>query len=553
MINTSSPWGKSERRASIDTLTDSVYDLIIIGGGVTGAGIALDAASRGLRPLLIEKADFASGTSSKSTKLIHGGLRYLKQLEFGLVRETGTERAIVHRLAPHLVHPEKMLLPIVEDGEFNLWTATMAISVYDFLAKVKSDDKKQRLSAQETLDSEPQLDDKIVKGGVLYSEYRTDDARLTLELVRQAVAQGAVALSYMECTDIIYSEGRVSGVQLTDRSDGADGIYMVHCAKVISAAGPWVDHLRKIDGSLSSKSIRHTKGVHLVFARKRLPVRQSIYFDDFDGRMIFAIPRGNRTYVGTTDTDYKGDLDNILATDEDADYLLRCANVIFPGAALVPADIQSTWAGVRPLIEESGKSASEISRKDEIFVSDTGLISIAGGKLTGYRKMAQRVLDTLLKRHDDLSATPCKTVDLKIVQPAFADYDAVQARIRDVEELLADTQLGAYRPEYLVTMYGKSSQILVDQLLASDDQSEIALLLLEIDYCCDHEMALTLIDVLERRTARLYFDLDYVREHLDTIVNHMAQRESWDTDRQAQERALLLDRISALNPWYGGE
>lgn len=550
MSHLTSPWGRAQRAQAIASLTDTDYDLIIIGGGVTGAGIALDAASRGLKPLLVEKSDFASGTSSKSTKLIHGGLRYLKQLEFGLVRETGTERAIVHRLAPHLVHPEKMLLPIVEDGEFNLWTATMAISVYDFLAKVKSDDKKQRLSAQETLDSEPHLDEHIVKGGVLYSEYRTDDARLTLELVKQAVRQGAVALSYVECTDISYEDNKVTGIKLKDRSNQEAVEYSVTCNRLISAAGPWVDHLRRIDGSLSSKSIRHTKGVHIVFTRKRLPVRQSIYFDDFEGRMIFAIPRGNRTYVGTTDTDYKGDLDKVLASDEDADYLLRCANVIFPSAALTRGDIQSTWAGVRPLIEETGKSASEISRKDEIFVSDTGLISIAGGKLTGYRKMAQRVLDTLLKEHDDLSASGCKTVDLKIVQPAYHDYDDVLARIRVVEDLLADTQLGAYRPEYLVTMYGEASQILIDQILAADDQSEIQLLLLEIDYCLEYEMAMTLMDILERRTARLYFDLAFVREHIDAIIAHMASRESWNPARIAEERALIDKRMVELNPWH---
>ena len=249
------------------------YDVLIIGGGITGAGIALDCASRGLRTALVEMQDFGAGTSSRSTKLIHGGLRYLKQLEFGLVAEVGRERAILHKNAPHLVITENMLLPVVQGVTYGKIGVSFGLWFYDFLAGVK----KGMLDKQETLAAEPLLEEKGLEGAGMYSEYRTDDARLVVEVIKTAVAEGAVCLNYVRAEELLYEDGRVTGAQVKDMLSGE--ILELRALEVVNAAGPWVDEVRKLDGSLSGKRLHHTKGVHLVVPRERLPIRQSVYFD----------------------------------------------------------------------------------------------------------------------------------------------------------------------------------------------------------------------------------------------------------------------------------
>lgn len=374
-----------DRAKSIDKLKKEKFDLVVIGGGITGGGIALDAASRGLKVALLEKNDFASGTSSKSTKLIHGGLRYLKQFDFWLVKEVGSERAIVHKLAPHLVLPEKMLLPLIENGSYGKWLTSVGLKVYDILAQVTGEDKRQMLKKKEALKLEPLLPKNILNGAGYYAEYRTDDARLTIENIKTSLLFGAQALNYASVTGFLYTNDKVSGVKVKDVV--SDDEFEIKSKYVVSAAGPWVDELRSLNNSKKGKQLHLTKGVHLVFPFEKLPVKQSVYFDIPDGRMMFAIPRGKVTYIGTTDTNYNDNKDKVRTDLADAIYLISAVNNMFPDINLELDDIVSSWAGLRPLIHEEGKSASELSRKDEIFISDTGLVSIAGGKLTGYRKM----------------------------------------------------------------------------------------------------------------------------------------------------------------------
>ena len=415
------------RTTRISQFLEESYDLIVIGGGATGCGIALDAVTRGLKTALIEKNDFASGTSSRSTKLIHGGLRYLKQFEVTLVRETGSERAIVHKLAPHLVVPEKMLLPIIENGTYSKSLTSLGLKVYDILAGVKKGDRRKMLNRVKTLEKEPLLNPSVVKGGGYYAEYRTDDARLTLELVKTATQKGVHAANYVEGIEFLYAnnEGKekISGILCRDTL--TQETFQLHAKQVINAAGPWVDELRKNNGSLSGKHLHLTKGVHIVLPHEVFPVRQSVYFDSPDGRMIFAIPRGKITYVGTTDTDYQGDKHHPRTTQEDVQYLLQAINHLFPEVEVKKESIISSWAGLRPLVHEAGKSASEISRKDEIFFSDTGLISIAGGKLTGYRKMGQRVVDAALKALERKPISS-KTHRITLCGGEFSDYQEVK-------------------------------------------------------------------------------------------------------------------------------
>lgn len=539
------PFTALSRAADIEKLSSETFDLVVIGGGITGAGIALDAASRGLKTALLEKGDFASGTSSKSTKLIHGGLRYLKQFDFWLVKEVGSERAIVHKLAPHLVLPEKMLLPLIEGGSYGKWLTSIGLKVYDILAQVSGDDKRQMLEKEEALEKEPLLPKKGLKGAGYYAEYRTDDARLTIENLKTSLQYGATALNYAKVTDFRYDpQGQVSGVVVADQIGGKH--FEVASRYVISAAGPWVDDLRTVNQSKKGKRLHLTKGVHLVFPYEKLPVRQSVYFDVPDGRMIFAIPRGRVTYVGTTDTNYEADKDDVRTDLADAIYLIAAVNNMFPSIELEMSDIESSWAGLRPLIHEEGKSASELSRKDEIFTSDSGLISIAGGKLTGYRKMAERVVNRIARKMQedhDREVPACRTEDIPLSGNDFKSFKSVKNYINEVSGQLAPEGFEPYHGWYLVTNYGKQAGQILERFRKFDDKDpHWRLMKAELHFGLEHEMVQSPMDFFIRRTGRLYFDIDSVRTCLPAVIEECARvleagtqtKETWETEMEAQ-------------------
>lgn len=507
------------RKENLQTVAKKAYDLVVIGGGITGAGIALDASSRGMKVLLLEKGDFASGTSSKSTKLIHGGLRYLKQFDFWLVKEVGSERAIVHKLAPHLVLPEKMLLPLIEGGSYGKWLTSIGLKVYDILAQVSGDDKRQMLEKKEALKLEPLLPKKILNGAGYYAEYRTDDARLTLENLKTSLQFGAQLFNYTRVTDFIYEDEQVAGVKFTDEVLGDE--YSVSSKYVINAAGPWVDELRSVNQSKKGKRLHLTKGVHLVFPKEKLPVKQSVYFDIPDGRMMFAIPRGKVTYIGTTDTNFNLDKDHVTTDIADAIYLVSAVNNMFPDIELELDDIVSSWAGLRPLIHEEGKSASELSRKDEIFTSDTGLVSIAGGKLTGYRKMAERTVNRIAKKMEedhDVDLKPCTTDKIPLCGNEFKKFKHVKKYIGKVQEELQADGFSKYDGWYLVTTYGKQTESILELYAKiKGDKPKERMIRAEAQFAIAHEMALNPLDFLIRRTGRLYFDIDSVRKYKTAV------------------------------------
>ena len=526
------------RADALAALRAGPFDVLVIGGGITGAGIALDAASRGLRVALVEKGDYASGTSSKSTKLIHGGLRYLKQLDVSLVREVGQERANVHRLAPHLVQPEKMLIPIIKDGQMGKLTTNIALKVYDFLAGVEGDDQRRMLDREETLAAEPMLREEWVKGGALYAEYRTDDARLTVENVKTAAALGAVAANYVKADALITEGGRVRGVVASDERTGET--FELRAEVTVSAAGPWVDFIREQDGSLTAKRIFHAKGVHLVVPHERFPVTQSIYFDLPDGRMCFAIPRDRSTYFGTTDTPFTDDPDVVDITREDVTYLLDGVNRIFPELELREDEIESSWAGLRPLIYEEGKSASEMSRRDEIFESDSGLLSIAGGKLTGYRKMSERIMDKVVKRLGRGGDTRTKT--LALGGNGFGDFAEVEAYREEVATLLSEYGLPQARAGYLVHVYGKQVERILP-LAPPEGTPELRLAIAELKFGLEHEQVETLEDWAIRRTGRMYFD----KTALDELLPQLSLVFAEQTGQAEPERVAALEVLQEVS------
>lgn len=514
------PLNSTQRAAAIQRLSGEHWDLLVIGGGITGAGIALDAAARGLKTALVEMQDFASGTSSRSTKLIHGGLRYLKQYEFRLVAEVGRERAILHRNAPHVVIPERMLLPVTEDGTFGWLGVSVGLKIYDWLAGVKKEERRRMLDRDRTQAQEPLLKPKGLNAAGLYSEYRTDDARLTIEVIKTAVAQGAWCLNHLKVTEFNYQQGRLIGAKVEDQLEG--GVHNISARWVVNAAGPWVDGLRQLDSSLQGKRLHHTKGVHLVVPYKRLPIRQSVYFDIADGRMMFAIPRQPWTYIGTTDTNYKGDLAHPRVTRQDVDYLLNATNAVFPDVQLTAADISSSWAGIRPLIHEEGKAPSQLSRKDEIFFAPSGLITIAGGKLTGFRKMAERVTNLVVEeafKAGVLSQKPkCSTDRIQLVGGNFRGAKDMKDSAKDWSKKHG---VELKEVEWLLGLYGSETPHI---LSLATGKSKANIVLAALEYGILQEGVHTLDDFFSRRTALLYFGRDWIAPVQEAVATHLQNR-----------------------------
>lgn len=371
-------------------------DLLVIGGGITGAGVARDAAMRGLSVVLVEAHDLAFGTSSRSSRLIHGGIRYLEHGQLGLVFEALAERAVLRRLAPHLVHPLPFLFPVYEGDRVPLWKLRLGMLLYDLLARAPRGARHRILDRAATLAAEPALRERGLVGAGRYFDAQCDDARLTVATARSAIRHGARVATYAEVTGFVLEDGRVAGAHVTDRLDG--GITTIAATVVLGAVGPWTDRLRRLADPSAPPLLRTTRGVHVVVPRHRVGHHEAIALTSpIDGRVMFVLPWGDQTYIGTTDTDSAEAPEAVTATSDDILYLLRSANALFPAARLGPEDVLATWAGLRPLVAAPGSTA-EVPREHVIVEEPNGLIVMAGGKLTTYRRMAADLVDRAVRR-----------------------------------------------------------------------------------------------------------------------------------------------------------
>jgi glycerol-3-phosphate dehydrogenase len=527
------------------------FDVLVIGGGITGAGIALDAVTRGMKTALVEMQDYAAGTSSRSTKLVHGGLRYLKQFEVKMVAEVGKERAIVYENGPHVTTPEWMLLPIHTGGTFGKISTSIGLRIYDFLADVKKGERRRMLSSDATIQKEPLIKSEGLKGGGYYVEYRTDDARLTIEVIKEAVTQGVRAVNYTKVIDLLYRDEIVIGAIVENQLDGS--VHTIYANKVINATGPWVDSLRDKDHSLSGKKLRLTKGVHLVIDQSRFPLKQAVYFDTPDRRMVFAIPRDGKTYVGTTDTYYGNDPIHPKMTADDRDYIMNAIHYMFPTVDIKSEDIESSWAGVRPLIYEEGKDPSEISRKDEIWVSKSGLVTIAGGKLTGYRKMAETVIDLIALQSKDTSKyKACQTKHLPI---SGGHFDGSHNFVSFIETKENDAELlGFSKDQYrkLVHRYGSNIDRIFGIAKTYEPNNKYGLpqeIYVQIVYSLEEEMIVKPVDFFIRRTGALFFDIKWVYEWKEAIIGFMNDALEWTNEEKAIYREELETILNdAIHP-----
>lgn len=534
-----------KRNATLEGMGKEQFDLLVIGGGITGAGIALDAVTRGLKVALVEMQDFASGTSSRSTKLVHGGLRYLKQFEIKEVAELGKERAIVYENGPHVTTPEWMLLPFHKGGTFGKVSTSFGLRVYDFLAGVKKAERRRMLSKEETISKAPLVKKDGLLGGGLYVEYRTDDARLTIEVIKAAAEKGASIVNYAKADKFIYNDqNKITGVAVVDVLTGKS--VQVQANKIVNATGPWVDKLREVDGSKSNKSLILSKGVHLVFDQSIFPLHQAVYFDTPDGRMVFAIPRDKKTYVGTTDTFYKGNPKDMSASKEDRHYILNAIKYMFPEINASEKDIESSWAGVRPLIHEDGKNPSEISRKDEIWESESGLITIAGGKLTGYRKMAETVVNMVVKKLDgEQKFGACLTRNLPISGGEVGGSSKMEQFV--IEKVKKGQSMGLEEQEaiQLVKLYGSNVDV-VFSYLQEGSKTLPQSLYIQLMYAIHHEMAVKPVDFFIRRTGKLLFNIATVYEWKDRVISEMSSIFNWtETERLKYEEELNQEILCA--------
>ena len=531
-----------KRAEELNSLDGKTFDLIVVGGGITGAGIALDAASRGLSVALFEKQDYAQGTSSRSTKLVHGGLRYLEHLEFGIVRAVGRERKIVHENAMHIVLPEKMILPIIEGGSLGEFTTSMALKLYDFLADVKKSEQRKMLNKNEVLKKEPLLDSDKLKGGAMYYEYKTDDSRLTIETMKKAVEYGAKAFNYAEVTEYLYEQDfKISGVKVKDNFN--DNEISVYGKYVVNATGVWVDEMRKKDDENSKKQLHITKGIHIVVPKTKLPLNHSIYFDVGDNRMVFAVPRFDVVYIGTTDTNYKGNYENPDIQSEDVEYLINAFNYISPKANLKIEDVESAWSGLRPLIHEEGKKPSELSRKDEIFCSDSGLISISGGKLTGYRLMAKKVVGKIKKRMEkeyNQEIGKCITKNIKLSGGEF-DFDYSLVELIEYADKKYDEvkQLGISIANFkkIFYRYGKNIDFLIEKAFEfynKEKNFKLAWIKAELWYGIHHEAVSSVSDFFIRRTGMIHFFVKEIKPMLKDVANYLQEELNWSDEYKKQ-------------------
>ncbi|KZD45521.1 Aerobic glycerol-3-phosphate dehydrogenase [Bacillus cereus] len=537
-------FSSKQRKDVLNGVNKQELDVIVIGGGITGSGIALDGATRGLSTIVFEMQDFAAGTSSRSTKLVHGGLRYLKQLEVKMVAEVGKERAIVYENGPHVTTPEWMLLPFHTGGTFGSFSTSIGLRVYDFLAGVKRSERRKMFNREETLNKEPLVKQEGLKGGGYYVEYRTDDARLTIEVMKEAIEHGAKAVNYAKVDSFLYKDGKVCGVRVIDLLDGE--VYEVYGKKIVNAAGPWVDTLREKDNSKKGKVLQLSKGVHLVIDQKRFPLGQAIYFDTPDKRMVFAIPREGKTYVGTTDTFYDKDAAVPHMTTEDRTYIINAINYMFPSVKITEKDVESSWAGVRPLIYEEGKNASEISRKDEIWTSESGLITIAGGKLTGYRKMAEMVVDyvtNLLQKEGHSAYKKSDTKHMPISGGHVSGSHGFPAFVAKKAGEGTKYGLTTAQAEKFAKFYGSNVDVLFDLAKKHKDEAKEYNMpldvLIPLVYAMDYEMTAKPVDFFVRRRGAVFFNIHWVYEWKEAVINYMAAKLGWRKEEQMKYTAEL--------------
>jgi glycerol-3-phosphate dehydrogenase len=516
------------RQEQIERLRRESFDLAVIGGGINGAAIARDASMRGLRVAMIDRGDFAGETSSRSSKLIHGGLRYLPQGQLRLVRQALRERErLRHLTAPHLVHPIRFLFPCFrrrKPGKLSLWAG---LTVYDLLAGLPSSERHRRLSAIATHDAEPLLATEGLTGGALYYDGWGDDARLTLENAIDASIHGAAIANYAAVEGFTRIGSEIAAATVRDLIGGA--VFELHAHHFVNATGPWLDDIRRMDEPDAEPSVRLTKGVHLVISAARLPVRNSIVLGDEAGRIVFIMPRDGWVMIGTTDTDFDGDRERLAANDADIEYLPGVVNKVLPTAGIGAQDVAYSFAGLRALpLGANGKSPSQV-RRDEVTVeSGSGLISIAGGKLTTHREIAEKIVDNLMRRLGRPSGH-CPTRDTPL--PGARNREQNSGAVANIPSDIATMLAARYGTRAtIVTAIVRENPELGARIVPGAPA-----LRAEVVHAIRSEMATSISDFLVRRTAMVWRDPASAIASAPEVARIMGGELGWNRERVETE------------------
>jgi glycerol-3-phosphate dehydrogenase len=551
MADGSNPFSAAARHAHLAALAGETWDLLVIGGGITGAAAARDAAGRGLRVALVDAGDIARGTSSRSSRLIHGGLRYLETYDFRLVFEASAERRRLLGLATHLVHPLPFLFPVFRGGPVPYRMLQAGMWLYDGLSLFRNIARHRMLNRDRTVGEEPELRSDGLVGAALYYDAAVDDARLTLANARGAHLGGAAIVPHAEVVGFLRNGKGITGARVRDcLAEGAEPVD-VRARVVVNATGPWSDAVRRLADAGATPRLRPTKGVHIMLRRDRVGNRHAITFrSPVDGRVMFVLPWGDFSYVGTTDTDYAGSPAEVRADADDVKYLLDSANSIFPNARLTEDDVVSTWAGIRPLLApakggDGGMAASATSREHEIWRDRGGLLNIAGGKLTTYRVMARELVDAavrLLKQEHGVKSGASPTAALRLPGDPAGPWEPFRDRVT-AEAVAAG--LGADTGEHLARAYGEDAEAVLayvrtDSRLAGRLMEGHPYIWAEIHHAVSGEMALTLEDVLIRRLHLFYEAEDGGLAVAEAVAGRMAAEPGigWtDADVAAQVEA----------------
>ena len=561
------------REEEIERLKNEKLDLLVIGGGITGAGVALQASAAKMKTGLIDMQDFGSGTSSRSTRLVHGGIRYLKTFDVQVVSDTVKERAVIQHIAPHMTQPDPMILPIYDEpgAAFTMFSVKVAMDLYDHLAGIEGDSPLTKyanytMDKEKTLKREPQLNSKNLLGAGVYLDYQNNDSRLVLENVKKAHELGCLAVSRLKCVEILHDDQKqANGVRVHDNLTGED--FEIHADVIINTSGPWSDLVRQSDKEVYKKPrLRPTKGVHLVVDQSRLTVPQPTYFGSGtdDGRMIFTIPREGKTYFGTTDTDFRGDYAHPTVEQGDVDYLLGIINKKYPSAHLTIDDVEASWAGVRPLIEvevegneaadaatgasvsDSTSAPSAVSRGSSLTEAEDGLITLAGGKLTDYRIMANGAMDKILEKlHDKFSKnfTLQDSAEIKVAGGDF-DSDNAEEELARIAKEGEEAGLSKADATEIANLFGSEAEQIYDYARTIKPADGLSLgETAALDYSLAEEMTLTPVDYLLRRTYHILFKSDTLNEVKTGVVNHMADYYGWDKVQREEYETELGNEI----------
>lgn len=541
-------WNYKNRDKNLQKLQDTNYDIVIIGAGITGAGVAREASMRGLKVACVDMQDFAAGTSSRSSKLAHGGIRYLSIGDFDLVHESTTERNWLLAHLPHLVRPIPFLFVHLEGGKYKKRTITSAVKIYDFLGNKDTEFKIYKehklYKPEEIFELEPEYIREGNLGGAVYYDNNVDDARLTIETLKEAVIRGADIVNYCKVSGYLKDNGKIIGVKCKDLENDTD--FEIKGTLVVNATGIWTDKLlENYPNDIPIPLIRPTKGVHVQFRRKHVKNNMATIITSIaDKRAFFVLPRDkNFTIIGTTDTDYDGDLANPFCNKEDADYLIESVKYYFPNAELNYDNILSTYAGIRPLVMQKGKSESEISRKHIIFFSEDGLLTITGGKLTAFRSMAEDLLKKVvekeifpnIERQENFSKQKF-VISLKKEKW----LEAFKKSKLDLDNDIAD---------HLYQQYGIGAikileLIKQDASLKEKIDEENNFIKAEILYCLKYEPTPHLMDMFCRRTEMsLWIDHRKASEVAKKVAEIMAKEYAWDENKKNQEIEFYMEYI----------